>query len=84
MFVRCRAMIASAAPAVNATTGQDSPKRSAQSGSEIAASVDQIRFWRRVELIQWSSFDAWHSLPVVFADVPEMHHEQLKSMSIRG
>ena len=40
MFVRWRTMMASAAPAVNATTGHDSPKRNAQSGSEIAATID--------------------------------------------
>ena len=40
MFVRWRTMIASAAPAVNATTGQEAPKTSAQSGSETAARIE--------------------------------------------
>ena len=40
MFVRWRTTIASAAPTVNATTGHDAPKRSAQSGSESAAAID--------------------------------------------
>ena len=40
MFVRWRTRIASAAPAVKATTGHDAPKRSAQSGSETAAAID--------------------------------------------
>ncbi len=40
MFVRWRRMMASAAPDVNASTGHDAPKRSAHSGSEIAAAID--------------------------------------------
>ncbi len=40
MFVRCSTTMARAAPAVKATTGHDASKRSAQSGSEIAARID--------------------------------------------
>ena len=41
MFARWSTMIASAAPAVKATTGQDAPKRSAKRGSETAAAIDE-------------------------------------------
>jgi hypothetical protein len=41
MFVRWRTMIARAAPDVKATTGQDAPNRTAQSGSEIAATIEE-------------------------------------------
>ena len=40
MFARWRTRMASAAPAVKATTGQDAPYRSAQSGSETAAAIE--------------------------------------------
>ena len=40
MFVRWRTTMATAAPAVKASTGQDAPKTSAKSGSETAAAIE--------------------------------------------